>query len=137
MEKHKEIGIGAPDTAGFVHLERIMGRSSFLIGDLSGKNNISGREEAGIHIIVNGLFREHDLIRGVGTYRMDGLPLPDQGREKSVKLQSFVFGDTDTGMGFGADSLILHLSGLGGVDMLFKSAVFPFGKAIADIRGPG
>lgn len=68
---------------------------------------------------------------------VDGLPLSDQGRDKRVKRKSFIFRDTDTGTGLGADSLILILGSPGGVDMLFKSAILPFGTAIAYIRRPG
>lgn len=47
-------------------------------------------------------------------------------RDKGVKCKSFVLRDTDTGTGFGADSFVLLLGGLRGVDIFFKSTVLPF-----------
>lgn len=114
-----------------------MGGSPGLIRDLSGEVNVSGREDAGIHIIIDGLFREHDLIRVVGTDMVDGLSLSDQGRDKRVKSKGFSFRDTDTGTGFGAESFIFLLCRAGGVDMFFESTAFSFGTAIADIGRPG
>lgn len=137
FQKHKEISIGAPDAAGLVHLERIMGRSSWLIGDLSGEVNVSGRKDAGIHIMIDGLFGKHDLIGVVGADMVDGLALADQWRDKGVKRKSFVFGDTDTGTGFREKGFILLLGKAWGVDMFFESTVFSFRAAIADIRRPG
>lgn len=72
-----EYSAGEHKTADLVHLERIMGRSPGLIKDFSGEVNVSGGEDARIHIIINGLFREHDLIGAVGTDMVDGLAFLD------------------------------------------------------------
>ena len=113
-----------------------MGRSPGFIRDLSGEVNISGREDARIHIIINGFFREHDLIRVVGTDMVDGLSLADQGRDKRVKRKSLCFRNADTGTGLRAKRFILFLSKARGVDMFFESTAFSFRAAIADIGRP-
>ena len=51
--------------------------SSGLIRDLSWKIQVSGRKDAGIHIIIDGLFRKHDLVGIVGADMVDGLALAD------------------------------------------------------------
>lgn len=113
-----------------------MGRSPGFIRDLSGEVNISGREDARIHIIINSLFREHDLIRVVGTDMVDGLSLADQGRDKRVKRKSLCFRNADTGTGLRAKRFILFLCKARGVDMFFESTAFSFRAAIADIGRP-
>lgn len=74
-----------------------MGGSPWLIRDLSGEVNVSGRKDAGIHIMIDGLFREHDLAGIVGADMVDGLALADQGGDKGVELKSFGFGNADAG----------------------------------------
>lgn len=108
-----------------------------LIGDLSWEVNVSGRKDAGIHIMIDGFFREHDLIRVGGADMVYGLALANQGRDKRVKSKSFVFRDTDTGTGFREKGFILFLCKAWGVDMFFESTVFSFWTAIADIGRPG
>ena len=61
------------------------------------KIQVSGRKDAGIHIIINGLFREHDLIWVVGADMVDGLAPADQGGDKGVELKSFGFRNADAG----------------------------------------
>lgn len=108
-----------------------------LIGDLSWKIQVSGREDAGIHIIIDGLFREHDLVGIVGADMVNGLALADQGGDKGVNLKSFGLRNADAGTGFGAEGFILLLCKAWGVDMFFESTGFSIRAAIADIGRPG
>ena len=114
-----------------------MGGSPGLIRDLSGKIQVSGRKDAGIHIIIDGLFREHDLIRVVGADMVDGLAFADQRGDKGVELKCFGLRNADAGTCFRAEGFILLLCRAWGVDMFFESTVFSFGAAIADIGRPG
>lgn len=111
--------------------------SPFLIRDLSRKIQVSGRKDAGIHIIIDGLFREHDLVRIVGADIVDGLAPADQGGDKGVELKSLGFRNADTGTGFGEKGFILLLCKAWGVEMFFESTAFSFRAAIADIGRPG
>lgn len=65
---------------------------------------------------------------------MDGLAFTEQGGDKTIKLESLLFGNTNTGTGFRTDSFVFILSRFGRVDMFFQSTAVPFGTAIADIR---
>lgn len=114
-----------------------MGGSPGLIRDLSWKIQVSGRKDAGIHIIIDGLFREHDLVGIVRTDMVDGLAFADQGGDKGVKLKSFGFRNADAGTGFRAKGFILLLCKARGVDMFFESTAFSLSAAIADIGRPG
>lgn len=114
-----------------------MGGSPGLISDLSWKIQVSGGKDAGIHIIINGLFRKHNLVRIVGADMVDGLAFADQGGDKGVKQKRFGFRNTDTGTGFREKGFILLLGKMRGVDMFFESTAFPFRAAIADIGRPG
>lgn len=111
--------------------------SSGLIGDLSWEIQVSGREDAGIHIIIDGLFREHDLVWVVGADMVDGLALADQRRNKGVKLKCFGFRNADARTGLGEKSFILLLGKARRVEMFFESTAFSFRAAIADIGRPG
>lgn len=108
-----------------------------LIRDLSWEIQVSGRKDAGIHIIIDGLFREHDLVGIVGTDMVDGLSLADQGGDKGVKLKGFGLRNADAGTGLGEKGFILLLSKARGVDMFFESTAFSLRAAIADIGRPG
>lgn len=114
-----------------------MGGSPGLIRDLSGKIQVSGGEDAGIHIIIDGLFREHDLVWIIGTDMVDGLSLADQGGDEGVELKSFGFRNADAGTGLGEKSFILLLGKARRVEMFFESTAFSFRAAIADIGRPG
>lgn len=108
-----------------------------LIRDFSWKIQVSGRKDAGIHIIIDGLFREHDFIRVVGADMVDGLSLADQGGDKGVELKSFSFRNAEAGTSFRAKGFILLLCKARGVDMFFESTAFSFRAAIADIGRAG
>ncbi len=110
-----------------------MGRFSWLIGNLSWQIDISGRKNAGIHIIINGFLREHDFGRIGNADMVYGLPLFKQRGNEAVQLKRFCFLQTDAGSGFGADRFVFLLCGGSGIKMFFQGAFMPVRTAVADI----
>lgn len=110
-----------------------MGGSPGLVIGLSWKIQVSSRKDASIHIIVDGLSREHDFTGIVRADMVNGLAPADQGGDKGVELKCFGSRNADTGKGFRAEGFILLLGKARGVDMLFEGTSFSFRAAIADI----
>lgn len=133
-EKSLEILVRTAQPAGLIDLEGVMGRFPGFVGNLSGQVDIFGGKDTGIHIIVDRLFREHDLRRIGDADVVDGLPFFEEGRNECIQLEGFVFIQADAGSGFGTDKFVFLLGGRSGIKMFFERAFVFVGTRIADVR---
>lgn len=123
---------GAPCPACPVHLE-ILFRLARPVPHLSRKVDVFCGEDPVADVVVNGLFAAHDFCGVVHIDVMDGMPLPDKGRNNAVKGRGLFFTHTYPAPGLRPDSLVFLVRVSGGVEAFFKGASATLVAAVADI----